>query len=243
MKMILRKVHIYFYVLSVVIFYFLMWPLLYYYYRKNNYKGITFLRHYWAMVSAAFAGLFYRFTYEVPIDWGRTYIICPNHTSNLDVSGMCVMVKGTCSFIGKEELASGLVTRLFFRSIDITVNRDSKISAYRAFKKAAERLQQQITMVIFPEGLIGDDYPPVLHPFKNGPFRLAIEHQVPVIPVTSLGVWKHLWDDGTKHGSKPGICHFYVHKPIETTGLTVDDADALRDKVYTIIQQKLASVN
>ena len=143
--------------------------------------------------------------------------------------------------MGKKELAEGLVTGLFFRTVDIPVNRESKMSSFRAFKKATEKLQSGITMIVFPEGKIPDDYPPQLHAFKNGPFRLAIEAGVPIVPVTSLNSWKLLWDTGTKHGSKPGICHVYVHKPIETKHLTVDDADSLRDEVYRIMADKFES--
>jgi len=94
-------------------------------------------------------------------------------------------------------------------------------------------------MIIFPEGGIADDYPPKLQPFKNGPFRLAIEAKIPIIPVTSLNTWKVLWDNGTKYGSRPGICHIFVHQPIETAHLTVDDADDLRDQVYGIFSKSL----
>jgi len=137
--------------------------------------------------------------------------------------------------MGKEELTKGLVTSLFFKSVDISVSRDSKMSAFRAFKKAEERLQSGVTMIIFPEGKISDDYPPTLHEFKNGPFRLAIEQKIPIIPVSSANTWEKLWDDGTKYGSKAGICDIYVHKPIETAQLTIDGADMLRDKVYDVI--------
>jgi len=143
--------------------------------------------------------------------------------------------------MGKEELKDALVTGLFFRTVDIPVNRDSKMSSYRAFKKAAEKLEEGITLIIFPEGKISDDYPPTLHEFKNGPFRLAIEHKIPIIPVSSSNTWHKLWDDGTKHGTRPGICDIYVHKPIETLHLTVDDADKLRDEVYDIIGEKIES--
>jgi len=196
------------------------------------------VRRFWGFLSSALVGIFYRFTYEVPFDRTKTYIICPNHTSNLDISAMCVLVKSDCSFMGKEELTEGIVTSLFFRTVDIPVNRDSKMSSFRAFKRAMEKLHNGITMIIFPEGKIADDYPPVLHQFKNGPFRLAIEAKVPIVPVTSLNTWKLLWDTGTKYGSRTGICNIFVHKPIETAHLTVDDADTLRDKVYRIMQQK-----
>jgi 1-acyl-sn-glycerol-3-phosphate acyltransferase len=50
-----------------------------------------------------------------------------------------------------------------------------------------------------------------------------------------------LWDTGLEVGSRPGICDIFVHKPIETAHLTVDDADALRDEVYRIINDKFES--
>ena len=140
--------------------------------------------------------------------------------------------------MGKEELLDNLVLGYFFRTIDITVNRESKMSSFRAFKQAADKLIQGISVVIFPEGKIPDDYPPRLHEFKNGPFRLAIELKIPIIPVTSLNTWQILWDSGMEYGSKPGICNIFVHKPVETAHLTLDDADALRDEVYGIIKQK-----
>ncbi|WP_428330715.1 lysophospholipid acyltransferase family protein [Mucilaginibacter sp.] len=242
MKLFLKKIHVYLYVLSVALSYFLCWPLFYYFSLKpGRYRSMNALRSIWALVSSALVGFFYRFEYEQPIDWSKTYIICPNHTSNLDIAAMCVLVKSNYSFMGKEALKDGLVTGLFFRSVDIPVNRDSKMSSYRAFKKATEKLEEGTTLIIFPEGKIGDDYPPTLHEFKNGPFKLAIDYKIPIIPVSSANTWKMLWDDGTKHGTKPGICNFYVHKPIDTTLLT--DADALREQVYSIISGKLESEN
>ena len=98
-------------------------------------------------------------------------------------------------------------------------------------------------MTIFPEGLISDHYPPVLQAFKNGPFRLAIEHKVQILPVSIQNNWKIMWDDGSKHGSRPGICDICVHKPIQTDGLSIGDADALRDKVFNIIHQELKNDN
>lgn len=185
------------------------------------------------------SGIFYQFEYETPLDWRKTYVICPNHTSNLDVSWATLLAKNNFSFMGKEELLQNPTTKLFFKTIDITVKRDSNIAAYKAFKRASEYLKNGMSMIIFPEGKIAEVYPPKLQEFKIGPFRLAIEQQVPVIPVTSFNTWKILWDDGLKYGSKPGICTIYVHKPIETVGLKLTDADALRDQVYEIISEKL----
>ena len=141
--------------------------------------------------------------------------------------------------MGKQELVDGLVTGIFFRTVDIPVNRESKIASFRSFKTAMDRLQKGITVIIFPEATIPDTYPPLLHSFKNGPFRMAIELKIPIIPVTCLNTWKVMWDNGEIYGSKPGVCDIFVHKPIETAHLTIDDADALRDQVRSIISQKL----
>ncbi len=240
MKMILKKIHVYLYVASVALIYFLLWPIFYYCsLNPARYKRMNQVRRHWGFISSAIVGFYFRFEYEEPIDWNKTYIICPNHTSNLDIAAMCILVNSDCCFMGKEELKDGLVTGLFFRSVDIALNRESKMSSYRAFKKAAERLQNGTSMIIFPEGKIGAEYPPVLHEFKNGPFKLAIELKVPIIPISSSNTWKMLWDDGTKHGTRPGICKYYVHMPIETALLTDAGADELRERVYDIISRKL----
>jgi 1-acyl-sn-glycerol-3-phosphate acyltransferase len=242
MKLILKKVHVYLYVFSVALTYFLLWPFFYFLSLKpSRYRALNGLRRIWAFISSGIVGFFYKFEYEVPIDWSKTYIVCPNHSSNLDIAAMCVLVNNNCSFMGKEALKDGLVTSIFFRSVDIPVNRESKMSSYRAFKEATERLKNGTTLVIFPEGGISDNYPPVLQQFKNGPFKMAIEFKIPIIPVSSSNTWEKLWDDGTKYGTHPGICNFYVHKPVETSHLTLDDGDALRDKVFDIIGQKLGS--
>ena len=145
MKVLLKKVHVYLYVASVALNYFLFWPFFYYFSRKpSGYKNMNRLRRVWGFVSSACVGFFFKYEYEEPIDWSKTYIICANHTSNLDIAAMCVLVKTNYSFIGKETLKDALVTRLFFRSVDIPVNRDSKMSSYRAFKASAERLLQGV---------------------------------------------------------------------------------------------------
>jgi len=213
---------------------------MYYFSRKpERYRDMNRIRGFWGYLSSLFSGIMYRFDMEEPIDWSRTYILCPNHTSNLDITAISILAKNNYSFMGKDELLDGFVTGLYFRTVDIPVNRESKMSSFRAFKKAGDRLKGGQTLVIFPEGRIPPNYPPKLEEFKNGPFRLAIELKIPIIPISSPDTWRVLWDDGLEYGSKPGICHIFVHKPIETANLCIDDADALRDKVHDIMEQKL----
>lgn len=192
-----------------------------------------------SFVNSAFSGIFFRFNYEQPVDWSKNYIIVANHTSNLDITAMILMIKRNLVFMGKDELMDNLVTGIYFRTIDIPLNRDSKMSAFRAFKKAGEYVQGGTNVVIFPEGMISNHYPPVLQPFKNGPFKLAIEQGAEILPVTICNAWKLIWDDGNKYGSKPGICDIYIHPPVNTQGMVQDDAENLRDTVFNLIDGKL----
>ncbi len=242
MKLILKKVHSHFYRYSIAFFFYLFWPFLYYFSRRpERYGTMNAFRKICALLSSIVSGIIYRVRFEQPVDWSRTYIVCPNHTSNVDISAMSLLMKNNFCFIGKDALMDKPVTGLFFRSIDIPVNRESKMSSFRAFKMAEERLRSGQSVIIFPEGMIPDDYPPQLHQFKNGPFRLAIDLKIPIIPVTSPDTWKVLWDTGLERGSRPGICHIFVHKPVETAHLRIEDVDNLRDEVFTIISQKFES--
>ncbi len=189
-----------------------------------------------------FTGIFFRLTYEAPLAKEITYIYCANHSSNLDIMVFCMLAKGNFHFMGKEELLKNPVLKLFFKTIDIPVNRNHRISAYRAFKKAAHNLEEGRSLIIFPEGGIDShNYPPKLQPFKNGPFRLAIDKNISVVPVTLCNVWKKMWDDGNKYGSSPGICDIYIHKPISTKELSLEHTDKLKEEVFNIINSKLVT--
>jgi 1-acyl-sn-glycerol-3-phosphate acyltransferase len=241
MKLFFKKLHSRLLRVSMGFFFFLFWPPLYYCSLKpERYNGMIKLRRAWAFLSALFVGIIFKFEFEEPVDWRKTYIICPYHSSNLDTSMICILLKkDNFCFMGKQELLDGIVTGIYFRTVDIPVNRDSKMSAFRAFRTAADKLKKGISMIMFPEGGIADEYPPKVQEFKNGAFHLAIEHKIPVIPVSSLNTWKILWDDGSVHGSKPGICKIFVHKAVETAHLSLKDTDVLREQVQNIIRQKI----
>ncbi|WP_443939022.1 lysophospholipid acyltransferase family protein [Pedobacter sp. MW01-1-1] len=237
---ILKQIHRYWYLLMIFLFFSLFYPIYYLTSRNAKFYGVlNFFRKLNSFLASLFSGVFYRYHYEEKLSSKQTYVFCANHTSNLDVMVMILLAKEKFHFMGKEELLKNPVLGFFFRTIDIAVNRESKISAFRAFKKAGDNLANGMSLIIFPEGKIDDVYPPKLGEFKNGPFRLAIEKNVSLIPVSISNIWKISWDDGSKYGSKPGICDIYVHKPIDTSNMTPDEADLLKDEVYKIIESKL----
>lgn len=238
---ILKQVHRVYAIVIILIFSLLFYP--FYYFaakRPKTYGLLNLLRKLKSRLCAFFIGLSPRFTFEEPLQENQTYIYCANHTSNHDIMLLCILARGRFHFMGKDELLKNPVLRIFFKTIDIPVNRDSKISAFRAFKRAADNLENGMSLIIFPEGGIsGAHYPPQLMPFKNGPFRLAIEQKIPIVPVSVTNIWKRMWDDGNKYGSSPGKVDIYVHKPVLTTNLTINDSDALKDRIFDLINSKL----
>jgi 1-acyl-sn-glycerol-3-phosphate acyltransferase len=240
MKQLLKKIHLYYFQLLLAFVFVCLYPIIYISSRKPlNFRMLNSMRWVFSYLSSVLSGIFYRFSYEQEIDWSKNYIICANHTSNLDITAIILLVKSNMVFMGKDELLDNFITGIYFRTIDIPLNRESKMSAFRAFKKAEENIKDGKNVVIFPEGMISGHYPPVLQTFKNGPFKLAIENGVPILPVTISNNWKLMWDDGSKYGSTPGICDIYIHAPIDTKEMTSLDGESLNNEVYNLIDQQL----
>lgn len=241
MIVLLRQIHRIYVLFVIFLFFAIFYPFYFVVAKKPAWYGfLNQMRALNSLLCSVFTGIFFRFHFEEPLDNTKHYIFCGNHTSYLDIMIFCLLGKGKFSFMGKDELLKNPVLKIFFNTIDIPVNRDSKISAYRAFKRAGDNLKQGMSLMIFPEGGINEGaYPPVLAPFKNGPFRLAIDTQTDIVAVSVADAWKKLWDDGAKHGSRPGICDIYVHAPVSTDGLIADDADELRDRIFDLINSKI----
>jgi len=239
----LRHIHRTYVIFVIILFFLLFYP--FYFVAASHpkwYGLLNKLRRLNSLCCSMLSGIFFRLTYEAALQKDQTYIYCANHSSNLDIMIFCILAKGKFHFMGKAELLKNPVLKLFFNTIDIPVNRNHRISAFRAFKKAGNNLDEGRSLIIFPEGGIeGEGYPPLLLPFKNGPFRLAIDKKVSVVPVSMCDVWKKMWDDGNKYGSSPGICDIYIHKPISTAELTLLDTDQLREKVFDLINSKLVT--
>lgn len=75
--------------------------------------------------------------------------------------------------------------------------------------------------------------------FKNGPFKLAIENQVPIVPITFMNNWLLLPDDFQNRIGHPGIARVIIHEPIPTTGMTENDLEGLKEKVYQVINRPI----
>jgi 1-acyl-sn-glycerol-3-phosphate acyltransferase len=236
----LRKIHLVYFSLWLILLFVVFWPFYYWFTRHPRFYGLlNKCRTLHSFLCTALSGVYFNFKYQTKLNPNTTYIYCANHTSNLDIVIFCLLAHGRYHFMGKEELLNNPVLGIFFRSIDISVSRSSKIAAFRSFKRASENLKKGMSLIIFPEGKIDDIYPPHLQEFKSGPFKLAIENNIEIVPVSIANVWNIFWDDGLKFGTRPGIVDVFVHKPISTTILAAENDDELKDRVFEMINSKL----
>jgi 1-acyl-sn-glycerol-3-phosphate acyltransferase len=120
--------------------------------------------------------------------------------------------------MGKAEIDKAPLLRMFFKGMNIYVDRKTRTGSYAAFQRATEKLRNGESVFLFPEGTI--ESKGNLKPFKNGAFRLAIENQVPIVPITYLNNWRLLQNGGffKSHG-RPGLSYVIVHEPVDTKGM------------------------
>lgn len=195
------------------------------------------LRRAWAWWILMLTGVNYDIREEVLLDESRQYIFTPNHTSILDIPFFAIYWNDYFKFMAKIEFSAIPLFGIFFRTIDIAVDRNSKMGSFRSLIKAKQSIDKGYSLIIFPEGT-AERQPPQLLDFKSGPFKLAIEKQIPVVPVTFLDNWHMFLFHGDFTGH-PGSSRVVIHEPIETRGMSVADADILKQRVYTTIDNTL----
>src|SRR5579863_4790212 len=146
------------------------------------------------------------------LDTSRTYIFMSNHVSNVDPPILLPLMPRRTSVMVKKELFSypilGKVMR--FGSL-VPVDRGNRESGIAAVRAAADVIRQGVNMTVYVEG--HRSYDGKLLPFKKGPFYLAEECGVPVVPVTIVG--SHYVMPKKRFAIKPGTVTVIFHDPIE----------------------------
>ncbi len=198
----------------------------------------VYLYRFWAFIFFGASLIPVRNTYFHRFSARRTYIFCANHTSYLDIATMASLMRGAFAFVGKNSLSKVPLFGYMFRKLHIAVERESKIASAKAFLKMKKTLQSGKSLIIFPEGGIRTENPPEMTPFKEGAFRLAIETQTPIVPVTLKWAWKVLPDTGENLATWH-VLENIIHPPIETAGMSLADLETLKEQTYQIIASKL----
>lgn len=220
----------------IVMFPFLVLSIL----REQWYPYFFVMARIWARGILFGMGFYTKIEREQQFEKGKSYMLVANHTSMTDIMLMLVTVKNPFVFVGKMELAKIPLFGFFYKRTCILVDRSSQKSRMEVYARAQKRLSQGLSICIFPEGGVPDEAI-VIDEFKDGAFRLAIEHQIPIVPMTFPDNKARM--SYTFLSGSPGIMRAKVHHFIETTGKKSEDKKDIRDTVRQIILTQLQQYN
>jgi len=186
-------------------------------------RGLYLAGHGGVGLALLLTGIRYRVVGRENVPPGAV-VYCSNHESNVDPGVLFQCLHPMMHILYKQELHRiPLMGMAFDLGGFVAVDRADRRKSIASVDRAVESLQRGNSFLIFPEGTrsrTGE-----LLPFKKGGFIMALQAQVPVIPVAVSGGRASM-----RKGSavvRPVKVTVRIGPPIATAGMTVDDRDAL----------------
>lgn len=177
----------------------------------------------------------FRVTGDLPANPRNPYVVVANHESFVDIL-LISHLPFEMKWLSKKEMFKiPIAGWLMYLAGDIKLDRGDKDSATKAMDRCKWYLKKKVCIMIFPEGTRAADGE--LGKFKDGAFRLAIEAQVPILPLAVHGTKEAL----RKHDWRFGRANAAVHvmEPVPTEGMTLDDVNSLKEHVRDLIAAQL----
>jgi 1-acyl-sn-glycerol-3-phosphate acyltransferase len=207
---------------------------------KKTYPFFFKIARLWSKIILIGMGFNIKITGDTVFEEGKSYVLVANHTSMTDIMLMLVLVKNhPFVFVGKKELAQIPIFGFIYKRVCILVDRGSSKSRYQVFERAQKRIQQGLSICIFPEGGVPEEYI-VLDEFKDGAFRIAIEHQLPIVPMVFFDNKKRF--SYTFFSGSPGKMRAKILPIIETKGKTLEDKNEIKQLVRQSILEELDKI-
>lgn len=225
-----------------VFFFLVLFPITFVSLQKESWKPLAHRVNWvWAHLFFPMIGMPVRIHYEAPCDPRRAYVFCANHFSYLDIAVMMLAVPNYFAFMGKSGVKKLPLFGYMFTHLHIQVDRNDASSRTKALQRSIRALRAGRSIMIFPEGGIKSKNIPEMHrPFKDGAFRMALQEQVPIVPISLLNNYQIL-PDVPNPRFRPGTIRIVVHQPIDTAGLAVseDNVNRLNEQVFKVIAHTL----
>ena len=228
---------IWFYILvAIPIFLFFPFLLLFTISEKTYTQFFWLARNIWANVVLYGMGCPPRISREEKMNRKASYMLVANHTSMLDIMLMLKASRNPFVFVGKKELVNIPIFGFFYKRVCIMVDRESSRSRTAVYIRAQKRLNSGLSICIFPEGGVPDEQV-LLDEFKDGAFKMAIAHNIPVVPMTFLDNKKRF--PFTFFAGSPGPIRVKVHRFFDTSDMHEGQKAELREEVRGIILNEL----
>lgn len=196
--------------------------------RRFSWIGYFFL-WLWSWIFSMLTFIRYDLAGRENIQPNTSYIYVSNHTSFLDIPGIRLLIPGEFRPIAKKELLKIPVFGIIVKAATVVVDRANAQSRKQSMDKLREILKGGISILVFAEGTQNRTQE-ILQPFKDGAFRIAIDSQLPIVPLVVVGAGP-LLPPGTLT-IKPGKIKVIAGKPIHVEGMTNDEVQTLKQKVF-----------
>ena len=216
----------------------LLFPFLFISILREEWYPIFFkLARFWAYIILFGMGFIPIIKKGVQFKKGESYMIVANHTSMIDIMLMLFITKDPVVFVGKKELSKIPLFGFIYKRTCILVDRNNSQSRRAVFNSAQQKINLGYSICIFPEGGVPSDESIVLDDFKDGAFRLAIEHKIPIAPVTFHDNKKLF--SYTFFSGGPGKMRVMLHPLISTSNFSIEMKKELNKKTRAIILEQL----
>lgn len=162
-----------------------------------------------------------------------------NHQGIFDGFLVLAFIKKNISLIAKEEIKKiPLISSWFKETNAIFINRKNLKESVKSIYAGIDMINKGYSVVIFPEGTRSKGT--LMKKFKKGSLRLALETNVPIVPITVDGTYRILEKGNKVLGNKVKMI---IHQPIETEGLSKEEKEELNARAFNIIHQELMSIS
>lgn len=170
------------------------------------------------------------------LDPNQAYVFTPDHRSHADITALMAALP-TARYAAKRKLFDEPVLGTAMRAVGmIPIDRNDPALARRTLEEAAAKLGKSVSLVIFPEGTRAPAGQ--MLPFKGGAFAVAIEQQIPVVPI-AIHNSAHVMPAHGYLTILGGRVVVEILDPIPTGGLTFEDRHELKEQVRTALVQAL----
>lgn len=167
------------------------------------------------------------------LDPRATYLFLSNHRSTFDIFTLFLAIEHPFRMIAKRIL---FFVPVFGWSLwmcgFIPIDRADRESAIRSLRKAARRLREGQSILVFPEGTRARSA--AIQPFKKGGFHLALEAGVPIVPVVLLGTERIMGPGSLRVGR--GAITARIGAPIPTAGRSIEGREELMRKTHAVME-------
>jgi 1-acyl-sn-glycerol-3-phosphate acyltransferase len=191
----------------------------------------------WGDIWFFLIGLKHKIIHLTPHSTDHACIFVVNHISYMDIPMVVKSIRQPIRILAKSELARVPVFGYLYRKAAVMVDRSSAEHRAQSVMRLKAILRRGISIVIFPEGTFNITGDP-LKEFYSGAFRIALETNTPIKPVIFPDTVNRLHYDSI-FSFTPGISRAIFLEEVQVTGLTLKDAEWLKQKVFDKMEKAL----